>query len=267
MGSKRSDEGSKWLKHYCSDHQILLVGEGDFSFTLCLAKAFASATNIVASSLDTHDDVIKKYRNAKSNIDELKKLGACILHGVDATKMKSHSHLNMNSFDRVIFNFPHAGFHGKREHNLSLIKMHKDLVGGFFKNASSMIRVNGEIHVNHKTTHPYTKWNIEKLAEESFLKLMECTDFKKEDYPGYYNKRGDGNKCDKSFPLGRCSTFKFIHPRRTNGIAPSVSHCARNEVQHKEQQVSGGRSSRNCFDRRRLITLRGAKLKCLGEEV
>ncbi|CAL5202420.1 unnamed protein product [Lathyrus oleraceus] len=260
--AKEADEGSKWLKHYCNDHQILLVGEGDFSFSLCLAKAFASATNIVASSLDTYDDVIKKYKNAKSNLDELKKLGAYVLHGIDATKMKSHSHFNMKSFDRVIFNFPHAGFHGKREDNLSLIKMHKDLVCGFFKNASSMIRSNGEIHVNHKTTHPYTKWNIEKLAEESFLKLIECSDFKKEDYPGYNNKRGDGNRCNKPFPLGKCSTFKFTPLRRPIDMAP----CARNEVQYKEPQVSERSSSRYCFDRSRLNYYERWKLKCLGGE-
>ncbi|GAB2281975.1 hypothetical protein Dimus_016539 [Dionaea muscipula] len=32
--------------------KILLVGEGDFSFAACLAKAFGSATNMVATSLD-----------------------------------------------------------------------------------------------------------------------------------------------------------------------------------------------------------------------
>ncbi|KAL5078016.1 hypothetical protein RYX36_017000 [Vicia faba] len=141
--------------------------------------------------------------------------------------MKFHSHLNRRSFYRVIFNFPHAGFHGKREHNWSRIKMHKDLMCGFFKSASSMILANGEIHVNNKTTHPYIKWNIEKLAEESFLKLTECSDFKKEDCPCYNNKRGDGSRCDKSFPLSKCRTFKF-NPLRTT--IPS----ARNEVQYKE---------------------------------
>lgn len=44
---------SKWIGHYSSSHKILLVGEGDFSFSLSLAQAFASATNIVATSLDS----------------------------------------------------------------------------------------------------------------------------------------------------------------------------------------------------------------------
>lgn len=43
----------KWIEHYSSSQRILLVGEGNFSFSLSLAKAFASAINIVATSLDT----------------------------------------------------------------------------------------------------------------------------------------------------------------------------------------------------------------------
>eukprot|EP00261_Vitis_vinifera_P016011 XP_010644669.1 PREDICTED: uncharacterized protein LOC104877637 [Vitis vinifera] len=48
------EEQEKRLMHYSSFHQILLVGEGDFSFSLCLAHSFASASNIVASSLDPY---------------------------------------------------------------------------------------------------------------------------------------------------------------------------------------------------------------------
>ena len=35
------EEQEKRLMHYSSFHQILLVGEGDFSFSLCLAHSFA----------------------------------------------------------------------------------------------------------------------------------------------------------------------------------------------------------------------------------
>jgi len=48
------EDNAKWVTHYSSDHQILLVGEGDFSFSLSLAKSFGSAANIVASSLNSY---------------------------------------------------------------------------------------------------------------------------------------------------------------------------------------------------------------------
>ncbi|KAI5408920.1 hypothetical protein KIW84_054666 [Lathyrus oleraceus] len=66
-------------------------------------------------------EVTKKYKNAKSNLEELQKLGAYLLHGVDATKMKHHPDLKIRRFDRIIFNFPHAGFH-RKEDNLMMIK-------------------------------------------------------------------------------------------------------------------------------------------------
>ncbi|RZB51065.1 Heavy metal-associated isoprenylated plant protein 41 isoform B [Glycine soja] len=226
------EDNAKWVTHYSSYHQILLVGEGDFSFSLSLAKSFGSASNMVASSLNSYDDVIKMYKNAKSNLDDLHKLGACLLHGVDATKMKLHSDLKMRRFDQVIFNFPHAGFHGKEDNTL-LIKKHKALVLGFFKNASGMLRANGEIHVSHKTTAPFNNWNIEKLAAQCFLKLIECADFKREDYPGYNNKRGDSYRCDEPFPLGKCCTFKFIY----NPKAKRQNHVKRNQMVVSRQQT------------------------------
>lgn len=61
------------------------------------------------------DEVIKKYKNGKSNIEKLKKFGAQVIHVVDATKMMHHPDLKSCKFDRIIFNFPHAGFHGKED--------------------------------------------------------------------------------------------------------------------------------------------------------
>ncbi|XP_028764669.1 heavy metal-associated isoprenylated plant protein 41-like isoform X1 [Neltuma alba] len=202
------DGGEKWVKYYSSHHQILLVGEGDFSFSLSLAQSFGSGFNIVASSLDTYDQVVRKYKKATSNLIALTKMRACVLHGVDATQMKFHPYLEMRRFDRIIFNFPHAGFHGK-EDNFSMIQKHKDLVRGFFMNAGSMLRSKGEIHINHKTKPPFDAWCIKELGIQSFLWPIECVEFKKEDYPGYNNKRGDGSRSDEPFYLGKCSTFKF----------------------------------------------------------
>jgi hypothetical protein len=51
------EEAEKWMKHYSSRQRILLVGEGDLSFSLCLARAFGSARNMVATSLDTQGNL------------------------------------------------------------------------------------------------------------------------------------------------------------------------------------------------------------------
>lgn len=44
----------KRIGNYSSNHKMLLVGEGDFSFTMSLAEAFGTAVNITATSLDSH---------------------------------------------------------------------------------------------------------------------------------------------------------------------------------------------------------------------
>ena len=51
------DDEEVWLTHYSSNHQILLVGEGDFSFSCSLASRFRSASNICASSLDSYGEL------------------------------------------------------------------------------------------------------------------------------------------------------------------------------------------------------------------
>ena len=57
-GSRRrrgsSKEGKKRLGQYSSTQSILLVGDGNFSFSLALAAAFGSGANLVATSLDTY---------------------------------------------------------------------------------------------------------------------------------------------------------------------------------------------------------------------
>ncbi|XP_056173036.1 uncharacterized protein LOC115692219 isoform X1 [Syzygium oleosum] len=233
LGSESDEEGEeeiegwrrqKWLSHYAPHHRILLVGEGDFSFSSSLASAFGSASNVTATSLDHYDALIRKYKKAKSNVGKLKKLGASLLHGVDATGMKDHPDLRVRKFDRIIFNFPHAGFHGK-ENNVQLINMHRELVYGFFWNASQMLRADGEVHVSHKTEAPYCYWKLEQLASWNSLKLTDQTAFESKNYPGYHHKRGDGSRCDELFPLGPCSTFKFrFYPGAWDVLRESMTH-------------------------------------------
>ncbi|KAG2310683.1 hypothetical protein Bca52824_022240 [Brassica carinata] len=164
--------------HYNNKQKILLVGEGDFSFSLCLAKAFGSATNITATSLDTREELEQKYRDAKNNVEELERRGCTVIHGVNVHSMdKDHRVVRSIVYDRIIFNFPHAGFHFGREIDSYTILLHQELVRGFLKNAKKMVKdKDGEIHTTHKTAHPFSDdWTIEGLAKENGLCMTQET--------------------------------------------------------------------------------------------
>uniref|UniRef100_A0A0A9EZF1 25S rRNA (uridine-N(3))-methyltransferase BMT5-like domain-containing protein n=1 Tax=Arundo donax TaxID=35708 RepID=A0A0A9EZF1_ARUDO len=135
-------------------------------------------------------------------------MGTLLLHGVNAKTMKLHIDLKMRRFDRIVFNFPHSGFRG-REDQPHMINSHRQLVKDFFRNAKHLLRPNGQVHVSHKTKDPYRTWNLEELASEFSLLLIDQVDFHIQDHPGYNNKKGDGLNCDHPFLLGKCSTFKF----------------------------------------------------------
>ncbi|XP_058725457.1 uncharacterized protein At4g26485-like [Vicia villosa] len=199
----------KRIMHYRSSHRILIVGEGDFSFSLSLARAFGSAVNMVATSLDDRESLVLQYGSASSNLRELEVLGCTIFHNVDVHNMTQHHYLNNKSFNRIIFNFPHAGFDYRESTDIQIM-LHKRLVSGFLKSAKYMLSIfGGEIHVSHKTTYPFSTWDIKGLAENERLIFIEEVDFLQSYYPGYSNKRGSGSQCDQSFPIRKSSTFKF----------------------------------------------------------
>jgi 25S rRNA (uracil2634-N3)-methyltransferase len=79
----------------------------------------------------------------------------------------------------------------------------------FFRNAGGLLRADGEIHVSHKTGHPYDRWEIEQLASESSLVMFKKEPFWQFEYPGYNQKRGAGARCDENFPISGSVTYKF----------------------------------------------------------
>lgn len=197
---------AKWIKHYSSRHWILLVGEGDFSFSTCLALAFDSASNMVATSLDSKAFLKKHYGSAMSNIKELRRRGCKVMHGIDATKMVNHEFLGRLTFDRIIFNFPFAGFFKDLSRNAQL-RRHRRLVSLFLKNAKEMVSENGEIHITHKTNGFHAEWKLEVVAASHRLRLIEAVSFDCGDYRGYKTKRGFGG--DDNFNCNPSKTYKF----------------------------------------------------------
>ncbi|CAK9145045.1 unnamed protein product [Ilex paraguariensis] len=183
-------ERERWIKHYSSYHKILLVGEGDFSFSTSLALAFGSATNMTATSLDSEGFLSRNYWNAMANIQNLRSRGCKVMHGVDATEMANNFLFKGEIFDRIIFNFPLAGFFPNESREAQQSR-HKRLVGLFLENASEMISENGEIHIAHKSNGFFREWNLPLLASKCGLLLIEEQHFDFADYPGYRTKYGE----------------------------------------------------------------------------
>lgn len=106
---------------FSSTDRILLVGEGDFSFTHSLLSHH-SCQSLIATCYDSATTLAEKYPQSADYIrdledaardHELTELKA--LYGVDATKLGKGGLVGggqlvrKGGFDRVIFNFPHVG--------------------------------------------------------------------------------------------------------------------------------------------------------------
>jgi 25S rRNA (uracil2634-N3)-methyltransferase len=96
---------------------ILLIGEGNFSFTVALLQhpptplEHFPPANITATTYDTEGECYAKYPDAEPYVRMLREKGAQVLFGVDATKLEKTPALKGRTFDRVVWNFPHAGEH------------------------------------------------------------------------------------------------------------------------------------------------------------
>ncbi|KAH9323301.1 hypothetical protein KI387_017940 [Taxus chinensis] len=244
----------KKIKHYSNFHKILLVGEGDFSFSLALANAFGSAENMVPTSLDSRDKVLSSYDNGQENLQHLENLGAMTSHDVDATKMCKHEILRDRLFDRIVFNFPRAGFY-KKEKDAAVIKKHRHLVKMFFKNAKTMLSKTGEIHVTHQVKDPYNQWKVVDEAAKCGLVLKESIEFNKADYPGYTNRRGAEPIIGGTFFLGECRTYTFILRESMTGpiMLPKISEEALPEIPQAMWELEPDRKNREAAHMESLI--------------
>jgi 25S rRNA (uracil2634-N3)-methyltransferase len=94
---------------------ILLIGEGNFSFAVALLRhpptplEHLPPANVIATAFDTEEECYAKYPDAEACVRVLREKGAQVLFGIDATKLEKTSALKGRTFDRIVWNFPHAG--------------------------------------------------------------------------------------------------------------------------------------------------------------
>lgn len=95
--------------------RILLVGEGNFSFTRAIVQNPPEAlrnlppTSVTATAYDTEKECYEKYPDAEATVAFLREKGVEVLFDIDATRLEKYASLKKRKFDRISFNFPHAG--------------------------------------------------------------------------------------------------------------------------------------------------------------
>jgi len=165
---------------------VLTVGDGDFSFSLSLANQLLSneSVKLTATSHESLKSVLDTYKpHSQATLASLRKLGATVLHGVDATnlaltnelhkpstrdKVKDKEKQKMQRFDVVIWNFPCLSLPAGADGQARELEANRELLTLFFKNVHSFLRKGtGEVHISHKTVEPFSWWGIKQLAKDS----------------------------------------------------------------------------------------------------
>ena len=202
---------------YRAGDMILLVGEGDLSFSCALARKLGGSAFLQATTFDDARSLRKKYpSDAPENMRLLKSgFGNCALqHGIDATRLHEDAEYH-DTFSKIVFNFPHCGGDAAESDADSLAE-HQQLLSEFFASAMPCLDADpaaqAEIHVTLRAGPTYEAWRIQSLAKNAVAQATEDGDdsvaaarklrcdrvvpFCKDDYPGYKHRRTKGQQYE-----------------------------------------------------------------------
>ncbi|TYZ60438.1 hypothetical protein PybrP1_009388 [[Pythium] brassicae (nom. inval.)] len=174
--------------HDAAGGRVLVVGDGNFSFTRAFLRANAArvasgAIALTATSLDTHAELLRMYPSAAAALAELAAGGASVAHGVDATRLSEWRRPDETSraFDRVVFNFPHFAAGGAKRNK---IHRHRQLLCEFFASAAAVLARDGLVFVtlcagqggtpcDPKPRAPGDTWQVVQCAADAGLVLRD----------------------------------------------------------------------------------------------
>ncbi|RDB29333.1 25S rRNA (uridine-N(3))-methyltransferase [Hypsizygus marmoreus] len=118
---------------------ILLIGEGNFSFAHALITEphELPPKNLTATAYDSEEQCYAKYADAQAIVEGLRERGVQVLFSVDATRLERTPGLKGRRWDRVVWNFPHAG-KGITDQDRNILS-NQMLILGFLRSAAKVL--------------------------------------------------------------------------------------------------------------------------------
>uniref|UniRef100_A0A7S4P2V0 25S rRNA (uridine-N(3))-methyltransferase BMT5-like domain-containing protein n=1 Tax=Guillardia theta TaxID=55529 RepID=A0A7S4P2V0_GUITH len=172
------------------DEQVLVVGDGNFSFSVALLELLQGGSSVTSTCYDSLEVLQNKYDDAQGHVDKLREGGASVLFQIDATRVAELPELD-GPYDSIIFNFPHVGL-GIKEQDDN-IAANQDLIRKFLDSSSKILSPTGKVFVTIKKGEPYDSWKVARIGIAiSGLQLKTAVDFDHAAFPGYSHRRTAG---------------------------------------------------------------------------
>ncbi|CAO2635105.1 Ferredoxin-fold anticodon-binding domain-containing protein 1 homolog [Lemmus lemmus] len=224
--------------------RLLLVGEGNFSFTASLLDTLDPGVSVTATCLQ-HPADLNGDPVTQENLQRLRERGIEVRFGVDCTQLAHTLQGHDRDFDRIYFNFPHCG-------RKAGVAKNRELLAKFFQSCADVLAKEGEVHVtlcrgqggtpaDKPQREWHNSWQVVAMAALGGFILSDVYPFSCEAVPGYkctgYRQFLEASSCHpirtineklivelgKHFPLRRlkCS-FPLLSQGGTSVLPPGT---------------------------------------------
>lgn len=231
--------------------RVLMVGDGDFVFSEALAasRQLDGAGQLVATTLDTEDEIEDRYAEARDRLARLRSMGAVVHCGVDATCLDSGASplAGMGRFDRIAFNFPLLpGRAHPRETKTSAVHVaNRMMLVKFLRTAPHLLAPDGLVLLVSKDCYPYSWWRPEAMPQWAGgeLEYRAALPWQHTEYPRLYPGPCNVNKDEKVKPTDAV-IFVYSRPGRALGNIGAFDMDVFGEELARQVQTLSGRELR-----------------------